>query len=40
MQIINHQEFTKAALDLNKKAFIVHLATFTLKIALYLSCRA
>lgn len=40
IQIINQKEFVKVALDPNQKAFIVHIAAFTLKMTIYPSRQA
>lgn len=35
VQIINRKKFAKATLDLNKKAFVVYIATITLEMTIY-----
>lgn len=40
VQIINWKKFAKAVLDLNKKVFIIYIATITSKITIHLERKA
>lgn len=40
MQIINHKKFIKAALNLDKKFFVMHINYLKAKISLHLSQKA
>lgn len=40
MQIINYKKFVKAALDINKKVYVIYVISITLEMAIYLACKA
>lgn len=40
VELINRNEFAKAALDKDVKAFVVHLASFTLEMLIHLAREA
>ena len=40
IELIDKKEFTKAALDENVKAFVVHMAFLILKMVIYLAWKA